>query len=370
MNYSERYEYLAGEGMKSAAEATLHYLGGNAVGRAVIRGYAFEGQGRIVDERLATDVAGVWFENPVIVGAGWDKKGRAARGLYEAGFGGVEVGTVLPFPQAGNPRPRLWTINGDHSVGLNRLGFNSPGEDVVEQYLSDALPLPCPIGLNVGRNKTMPNEMASWAHNQVITRLGSYASYIVLGISSPNTKGLRGLQDKEPLRELIVSSRELMPAEKPLFIKIDSERTEHELHDMIEVGLESGLSGFVATNTYMGSDLKSKYGERWGNEAGGLSGADPEYRKRATNTVKFIYEEAGDKLTIIGVGGVSDAETALEKIAAGASAVQVVTAIRPSWGRVAARTNRGLVEHIEKDGVTSIQAYRGTDTKRGATALI
>jgi dihydroorotate dehydrogenase len=365
MTVREHYETFAGEGMKSAAEATLHYLGSSAVGRAAIHGYAFGGDGRVRDDRLATDIAGIPFENPVLVGAGWDKKGRAIRGLYELGFGGVEVGTVLPLPQAGNPKPRLWTIDRHHSIGLNRLGFNSPGEDVVDENLDAASPLPCPIGLNVGRNKIMPNELASWAHNEVIRKLGKYASYIVLGISSPNTPGLRGLQDKEPLRELIVSAREAMPGEQPLFIKIDSERTQHELHDMIEVGLESGLSGFVATNTYMGEDLKAKYGTRWAKEAGGLSGADAAYRQRATETVRFIYEEAGDKLAIIGVGGVSDAGTALEKIEAGASAIQVVTAIRPSWGKVAAATNSGLLSRMAQDGAKNIREYRGAATKRG-----
>jgi dihydroorotate dehydrogenase len=369
MSLAGRYETLKGERLKSAAEASLQTLGRLAVGQEMLQTYAFGPYGRINDERLNTEVAGVEFDNPLIVGAGWDKKGRAVHGLYHLGFAGVEVGTVLPFSQEGNPQPRLWTISDDHSVGLNRLGFNSPGMDKVASYLDAAQLLPCPIGINVGRNKIMPNQQAAWSHSQVIQRLGKHASYIVLGISSPNSPGLRGLQDKEPLRELIQEARSVMPSGQPLLIKIDSERTPAELDDMIEVLVEEGGDGFVATNTYMSNDLKAQYGNRWANEAGGLSGADPTFRSRATETVRHIYEAAGDKLAIIGVGGVDSAATALEKIQAGASAVQVVTAIRPSKGRVAAKINRDLLKYIERDGATSIQEYIGVNTQRGVKLL-
>lgn len=368
MNITERYETLKGEQLKTAAEATLHAVGGVALGQKALETYVFGLEGRLTDPRLETEVAGVWLENPVLVGAGWDKKGRAVHGLYHLGFAGVEVGTVLPFSQAGNPKPRLWTIDQGHSVGLNRLGFNSPGMEKVAAYLEAGRPFTCPIGVNVGRNKIMPNEMAAWAHQEVIKHLGRYASYIALGISTPNSPGLRGLQDKGPFRELIQSAREVMPPGKPLFAKIDSERTKAELSNMMEVGLEEGLSGFVATNTYMASDLKAKYGPRWAREAGGLSGNDPEFRERATETIRFIYEEAGDHLAIIGVGAVGSDDAAIDKIGAGASAVQVVTAIRPSLGRVAADINRGLLERIERDGAQSIRDYIGVDTVRGVKA--
>lgn len=368
MNLQSHIEIIKGEGIKTAAEVTLHTLGDSRLGAKVIEAYAFEAKGRIDDERLHTTVAGIEFENPVQFGAGWDKKGRAVRGLYHLGFSGGDVGTVLPFRQYGNDQPRLWTINDNHSVGLNRLGFNSLGMDSVGEYLEAAQPLPCPVGINVGRNKIMPNEMACWAHAQVIKRLGKYASYIVLGISSPNTKDLRGLQSREPFRELIQTALAAMDEtgrRVPLWAKIDAERSPAELDDMIEVMIEEGGAGFIAANTYMGSDLKAKYGSRWAQEAGGLSGADPEYRRLATKTVKYIYEQAGDRLGIIGAGGVDTASAALDKIKAGASAVQIVTAIRPSRGRVAARINRGLLEVINKENIGSIGELIGTETKRG-----
>jgi dihydroorotate dehydrogenase len=367
MNLHERYETVLGEELKSAAEATLHHFSASEIGEKLIIWHAFGPGGRLEDERLRTEVAGIPFENPVLFGAGWDKKGRAVRGLYNLGFAGGTIGTVLPFHQKGNPRPRLWTINNEHSVGFNSLGFNSLGMSELEPVLEVAQPFPCPVGLSVGRNKEIENDKASWAHEKVIRKLGKFASYIELGISSPNTADLRGLQDKGPFRELLQSAQEAKNPATPLFVKIDSERSEAELDDMIEVGLEEHLDGFVATNTYMGSDLKVKYGLRW-DRPGGLSGADPEYRARATRTVRYIYEKAGDNLAIIGVGGVGTFGQALEKLKAGASAVQVVTAIRPTRGWVAAQINRGLLDSIRVDGVKSIREYIGADTRRGTKA--
>ncbi len=334
-----RYETLIGEDLKCAAERALEIAGSNFFGRKALELYASNGMGRIHDPALYSEVCGIGFENPVIVGAGWDKKGRAIHGLYALGFGGVEVGTVTPVEQYGNEKPRLWTIDKKHRVGLNRLGFNSPGDAVVGDYLLAAQPLPCPIGLNVGRNKTTSNEMAAQAHARVISGLSKYASYIVLGISSPNTPDLRGLQDKGPLRELIQSAQEAMTVPKPLFVKIDSERSPQELSDMIEVGLEEGLSG-----------------------------ADPNYRALSTATVRHIYQEAGDKLVIMGVGGVDSPAAALDKMRAGASLLQVVTAMRASRGKVASKINKGLLRQMERDGVTSITDYIGEDTRRGTKA--
>lgn len=191
------------------------------------------------------------------------------------------------------------------------------------------------------------------------------------GDLSPNTPDLRGLQDRGPFRENLQASQEAIRSlgkYLPLYVKIDSERSEAELDDMIEVALEEGTAGFVACNTYMGGDLKSKYGERWKNQMGGLSGADPDYRARTSRVVRFIYEKAGDKLSVIGVGGVSDAATAIDKLKNGASAVEVVTAIRPSRGKVAARINAGLLEYMDREGIRSVRELVGVGTKRGNIA--
>lgn len=220
----------------------------------------------------------------------------------------------------------------------------------------------------MGKNKDLPNSYAPWAHANVIEYLYPYASYFVLGISSPNTANLRDLQGKEALRENTQASFEAMErvgTRKPLWYKIDSERTPDQLEDMIEVAIEESAAGFIACNTYMGSDLKAKYGARWAEEAGGLSGADPDYQERTTKVVRFIYEAAGNKLDVMGVGGVNSAEQALDKIMAGASAVQVVTAIREQRGRTAAIVNKGLQGYMRREGVNNIQELIGADTQRG-----
>ena len=359
----DRYETFIGEQLKTMAETSLQLLGKNALGQQVLQHYAGGTSGRVEDKRLHTELVGIFFDNPVHFGAGWDKKGRAITGLYHLGFGGGEVGTVLPYGQRGSDQPRLWTITKDHSVGFNRLGFNSPGQFVVEDYLRASQPLPCNIGINVGRNKNMGNDMATWAHGEVIKTLGRFASYIMLGISSPNTPGLRGLQEKGPLTEVILAAKEA--TDLPVFAKIDAERSLQELDDMAGIAVATGLAGFAVGNTYMASDLKAKYGARWANEAGGLSGADPAYQALTTAAVRHLYEQAGDKLAIIGVGGVNSTEAALEKITAGATLVQVVTAIRPSKGKVAAQINAGLIERMRADGADSIRDYVGSATKRG-----
>jgi dihydroorotate dehydrogenase len=263
----DAYETFKGEGLKTGAERSLQLLGGVAVGRFMLEHYAGGLHGRIEDPRLAVTVAGIEFDNPLIVGAGWDKKGRAIHGLYHLGFAGVEVGTVPPLGQSGEPQPRLWTIDKHHRVGLNRMGFNSPGKNVIEDNLAAAWPLPCPIGLNVGRNKITPNERAADDHDKVIRQLGDFANYIVLGISSPNTPGLRELQRKEPLTELILRAKDAQPLSLqrrlPVFVKIDPDRTEQELHDIIEAALEAGAAGIVAANTSQREEFKAAYGERW-----------------------------------------------------------------------------------------------------------
>ena len=362
-------EIARGEGLKTVAEIALSQLSRVALGEQLLAHYAAGAGGRIEDERLRVAVAGVEFENPVLVGAGWDKKGRAIRGLHALGFAGVEVGTVLPFPQPGNPRPRLWTIDGaQHSVGFNRLGYNSPGAEAVGRYLTSFASDDFPIGLNVGKNKLLPNNQAPWAHAHVIEQLGAHASYVVLGISSPNTTDLRGLQDKAPLRDNLQAAQGAISnlgKPVPLFVKIDPERTPQELDDIIEVIVEENAAGVVATNTYSGSDLKAIYGVRWTHQDGGLSGADPGFRKRAIATVRYMYENAGDRLAIIGAGGIDSAATALNMMRAGASAVQVVTAMRPSRGKVAAQINKGFLAHLNQEGIGSLKELVGAGTQRG-----
>jgi dihydroorotate dehydrogenase len=320
------------------------------------------GGNRFADERLRTTLGGVEFENPLIVGAGWDKSGRALMGLWQLGFAGVEVGSVLEYRQPGNPRPRQFMVA--PGVGINWLGFNSPGMDVVAKNLSKYQGAPVRIGISIGMNRDVPHDDSPRAHAAVARRLYGYADYFAINVSSPNTPGLRMLHEKGRTRDIIQALNDAMGQEggkKPLFVKIAPELSLKEIDDILEVAVEHSITGIIAANTADVPEIKAKYGERWRNQQGGLSGDDQDYRKMTTEKVAHIYRQAGGKLEIIGVGGIKDAETALEKIRAGARAVQVVTAIRGEGTAVAGKINRGIVEFMERQGVKSLDELVGVD---------
>ena len=319
---------------------------------------------RFTDERLSVVLGAVEFDNPVVVGAGWDKAGRAVKALYTLGFSGVEVGTVVAYPQEGNPKPRQFMLA--PGVTLNRLGFNSPGMETVAHNLARYKGSGVPIGISLGQNKEIAVEDAPQAHATVAEKLYDYAAYFAINVSSPNTPGLRALQDKKPLTDIVQAVNETMDrmgGRKPLFVKIAPELSHGAVNDVIDVVLDNGLTGIIATNTTVNQDIKAKYGERWRNEAGGLSGDDPEYRKMATEKVAHIYRGTQGRIDIIGVGGVKDAQTALEKIKAGAKVVQVVTGIRGEGTALPGRINRGIVDYMEKEGIKNINELVGQDVK-------
>jgi dihydroorotate dehydrogenase len=320
---------------------------------------------RFVDERLQVVLGGIELDNPVLVGAGWDKAGRAVKALYTLGFSGVEVGTVVAYPQEGNPKPRQFMLA--PGVTLNRLGFNSPGMAAVAHNLQRYNGSGIPIGISLGKNKEVPAEDVPHAHATIAERLYDFAAYFAINVSSPNTPGLRALQDKKPLTDIVQAVNETMDSKggrKPVFVKIAPELSPGAIDDVIEVVLDNGLTGIIATNTTVNPDIKAKYGERWRNEAGGLSGNDPDYRSMATGQVAHIYRQTQGKIEIIGVGGVKDAQTALEKMKAGAKVVQVVTGIRGEGTALAGRINRGIVDFMEKEGVRSVQELVGIDVKQ------
>lgn len=319
---------------------------------------------RFADERLHVVLGGIEFENPVVVGAGWDKVGGAVRALYALGFAGVEVGSVLAAPQAGNPKPRQFMLG--PGVALNRLGFNSPGMEVVAQNLERYQGSGIPIGISLGKNREVQAKDAPAAHATVARRLYAHATYIAINVSSPNTPGLRALQDKGPLTDIVQAvnaTMDEMGGRKPLFVKIAPELTTTAVDDVIQVVLDNNLTGIIASNTTTNQDIKAKYGKRWRHEVGGLSGNDAEYRSMTTEQVAHIYRESKDAIAIIGVGGVRDAHTALEKIKAGATVVQIVTGIRGEGTTLPGRINRGIVAYMEKEGVKNVHELVGTDVE-------
>jgi len=320
---------------------------------------------RFEDKRLKTTLGDLELENPLIVGAGWDKKGRAVLGLWHLGFASVEVGSVLEYGQLGNPKPRLFMVSS--GVAINWLAFNSPGMDIVAKNLDKYKDTSIPIGISIGLNKDVDHADAPKAYGTVAHRMYEYAGYFAINVSSPNTPGLRKLQDKEYTVEIIKAVNKAMDecgARKPLFIKIAPDLTYEAIDELLGVAIDYSVTGIIASNSTINSDLKGKYGNRWKNSPGGLSGDDEDYRKMTTEIISHIYKQAGDKLDIMGVGGVNNAETALEKIKAGAKALQLVTAIRGEGTVVAGKINRGIVEYLDREGISSLQEIVGINSKK------
>ncbi len=350
---------LDAEAEHVAIREFLHALEHSADPDALLQ--ILRGGERFSDPRLAVNVAGIRLDNPLIVGPGFDKIGVAEHALFELGFGAIEVGSVMTRPQAGNPRPRHITLA--PGVPLNRYGFNGPGVEVVAQNLATYDGSGLPLGINIGRNKDVTDDNAPQeAYVPVVRRLCRQARYFVINVSSPNTPGHRALQAKGPLAAIVRASQDALKdegVEVPLFVKIAPDMTMEAVDDVIEVVLESGIAGIVATNTTVNADIKAKYGIR--EEMGGVSGDDADFRKMSTDIIKRIYKQAGKKLTILGAGGVKDAATALEKIRAGASAVQIVAALDEEGPTLPGRINRDLVAYMEKEGIKNISDLVGVD---------
>lgn len=316
---------------------------------------------RYRDPRLKVNVGGIELENPVIVGAGWTKTGEAILALYRLGFSAVSVGAVLEHPQPGNPKPRQFVIA--PGVAINRLGFNSPGvekvQDVLWGYNGKNIP---PVFINVGINKWVEPADAPRAYAVVVGRTYPYAAGFEINVSSPNTESLRRLQDKIYLNDILQAVTGAINAyfrPKPYFIKIAPDLTPSQVTDIIQVAMDNHAAGIVATNTTNNPKIKARYGARWKNEAGGLSGDVPELRQMSVAIITQIYRETLGALDIIGVGGIKDYHTALEKIIAGAKAVQVVTGLRGEGLGVAGKINRGIISWMDHNGVKNLDEIRG-----------
>lgn len=272
------------------------------------------------DKRLEREVFGIKFPNPVGLAAGFDKNAEVYKELSALGFGFIEIGTVTPKPQEGNPKKRLFRLVEDEAV-INRMGFNNLGVDEAVKQLKSNKDII--IGGNIGKNKVTPNEDAVKDYLICFDALFPYVDYFVVNVSSPNTPNLRELQDKEPLTKLLNTlQKENLKQEnpKPILLKIAPDLTNEQLMDIIEIVSDSKIAGVIGTNTTIGRDgLKSKDKE----EAGGLSGKP--LTKRSTEVIRFLHEQSKGAFPIIGVGGIHSAADALEKLEAGASLVQIFT---------------------------------------------
>jgi dihydroorotate dehydrogenase len=275
---------------------------------------------QVNDTRLEREVFGLKFKNPVGLAAGFDKDAKLYKELSHFGFGFIEIGTVTPKPQPGNPKKRLFRLKEDQAI-INRMGFNNGGvaEAVVRlQKNKNVL-----IGGNIGKNKVTPNDEAVNDYILCFNALFSVVDYFVVNVSSPNTPGLRELQDKEPLTKLLATLQGLNAQKekrKPILLKIAPDLTEDQLLDIIDIVATTKIDGVIATNTTISRDGLTSVNKE---ETGGLSGKP--LTKRSTEVIRFLSERSDKAFPIIGVGGIHSAQDALEKIEAGASLVQLYT---------------------------------------------
>ena len=312
---------------------------------------------RVVNDRLRTDIAGIEFENPLMVGAGEDKQGRAVDGFHMLGFGGIEVGTVTLLAQPGNSRPRLFTHRG--GVALNRMGFNSPGAEAVAWNL-EAQRRPGVVGINAGKNKNTSAENTAEEHAAVIRKLWKYGDYFVVNLSTPNTEGARDILRSSWLPEILVESKEAANG-KPLFIKTTVDLELDDLQVVLETSIDKGVNGIIDTNTTIDEATKARYG--WQGQAGGVSGNDEGYRRRATERMRHITRETRDPKNPfhrIGVGAINSSAAAIERLEAGAEVIQVVTANRQHWGLAAPIILYGILRELDRRTLSSVRELVGS----------
>lgn len=310
--------------------------------------------GPVSSPRLRTDLAGLALPNPVGLAAGFDKNATALGPLSRAGFGFIEVGAITPRAQPGNPRPRLFRLPEDRAV-INRFGFNNDGMEAALRRLAKR-PRTAVIGLNLGANKDSEDRAEDFA--RVLAHCGRHLDFATVNVSSPNTEKLRELQGAEALDALlrgVIEARNWLQRPVPVFLKIAPDLTTQELGDIAEVAQSCKLDGIIATNTTLSRDgLSSPHRD----EPGGLSGA-PLFEK-STRVLAQLSDLTGGKIPLIGVGGISTARDAYAKICAGASAVQLYSALVYHGLSLAADIARGLEPLLDADGFTDISQAIGS----------
>ncbi|XP_062869101.1 dihydroorotate dehydrogenase (quinone), mitochondrial [Trichomycterus rosablanca] len=315
---------------------------------------------------LELNVMGRKFGNPVGIAAGFDKHGEAVDALYRLGFGFVEVGTVTPRPQEGNPKPRVFRLETDRAV-INRYGFNSCGLHAVGERLQTRQSVQAELtkegkllGINLGKNKLSTDAVADYLEG--VRTLGPFADYLVVNVSSPNTPGLRDLQGKKELRHLldkVLKERDLLQgtSRPPVLVKIAPDLSQKDKQDIAEVVTELGVDGLIISNTTVSRPETLQDANR--NETGGLSGQP--LKELATQTVREMYTLTKGKVPIVGVGGVASGQDALDKICAGASLVQLYTALIYQGPPVVTKIKRELNDLLMARGFSSISEAVGAD---------
>lgn len=296
---------------------------------------------QVKDQRLERKLFGLTFPNPVGLAAGFDKDAKLFKELSSFGFGFIEVGTLTPKPQPGNPKKRLFRLPEDGGL-INRMGFNNEGiEAAIERLKRNKGIL---IGGNIGKNKLTPNEEAVSDYVQCFETLFPHVDYFVVNVSSPNTPNLRALQDKEPLTYLLQTLKDLNHSKskpKPILLKIAPDLTEEQLVDIIDIITSVKIDGVIATNTTLSREGLQSENK---SETGGLSGK--QVTKKSTEVIRFLHEKSKNAFPIIGVGGIHSPEDAIEKLEAGASLVQLYTGFVYEGPGVVKRINKAILKSV------------------------
>jgi dihydroorotate dehydrogenase len=299
------------------------------------------------DPRLEREVFGLKFKNPVGLAAGFDKDAKLIDEMALLGFGFIEIGTLTPKPQEGNPLPRLFRLPEDEAL-INRMGFNNGGVTAAVERLkkrkSNVI-----IGGNIGKNKVTPNENAVDDYLICLEALHPFVDYFVVNVSSPNTPNLRDLQEKEPLKKLLSAVKEANESKenpKPILLKIAPDLTGGQLDDIVDIVQETGIDGVIATNTTIDrSQLKTDANEVEAIGAGGVSGKV--LAQRSTEVIRYLAEKSNHAFPIIGVGGIFTAQDAIDKLEAGASLVQVYSGMIYEGPGMIKAIKKGLLSHFK-----------------------
>jgi dihydroorotate dehydrogenase len=314
------------------------------------------------DPRLAVTISELTFPNPVGMAAGYDKNAEVPDALLRLGFGFVEVGTITPVPQPGNAKPRIFRLVEDRAV-VNRFGFNSAGHAVAFDRLVRRQTRPGVVGINIGANKDSSNRVQDYVLG--VRKFYPLASYFCVNISSPNTQGLRDLQARQSLAELLIAikleranGKARHKRDVPVFLKIAPDLTENDLDDIADEVLANGIDGIIVSNTTL---FRTGLASPQRNESGGMSGA-PLF-ERSTIVLAKMRQRVGNRLALIGVGGVDSTEAALAKIEAGADLVQLYTGLIYEGPGLPTKIIKGLSAAVTKSGAVSISDFRDRNVR-------
>jgi dihydroorotate dehydrogenase len=341
----------------SLAVSSLTKFGQNSIGRKVL-------DSLYQSPELPIQVFGRTFQHPLGLAAGFDKKAQALSAWPALGFSWMEYGGITRFPQDGNPKPRMFRANKEHAL-VNRMGFNNPGASAVRDSLVERKSMGQwpnnPVAANIGRSKKVSNEDAPGDYSSTLDILWDYSDMFVLNVSSPNTPGLRELQEADHLTQVLdscISIRDRKHEYKPILLKFSPDMDDEDLLSSVETGAKSGIDGFVATNTTISRYVpKNSQSRSVFAQTGGLSGRP--LRERSLEVVSLLYESTNTEIPIVGVGGIDSVDSAWDMINSGASLIQIYSALVFQGPSIVSQITRGLKKRVTENNFTGIEEAVG-----------